>query len=165
MLWSEIYQPLLFSNRMIWEQKSLLLLAKSLRRASKISVLFIVMSCYHEDVPFESKCARSNIGVPEFNFVVSYVIGAGVQGHKRGVLNGGSQEVFSYRLLSGPNRSFIETHYKISTWEPLTEKNPYHAVRSELREERWSEKERCSYYKVVIEQVRSGQTGKHLARG
>ena len=84
-------------------------------RASKISVLFIVMSCYHEDVPFESKCARSNIGVSEFNFVVSYVIGAGVQGHRRGVLNGGSQEVFSYRLLSRPNRSFIETPYKIST--------------------------------------------------
>ena len=83
----------------------------------------------------------------------------------RNDLNGGSQEVFSYRKLSGPDRSFTETQYRISTWEPLTKKNPYHLVRSELREERWSEKERRSYYKVVIERVMSGQTGKHLARG
>ena len=40
----------------------------------------------------------------------------------RNDLNGGSQEVFSYRKLSGPDRSFTETQYRISTWEPLTKK-------------------------------------------
>ena len=44
-------------------------ISQNLSISQTIFVSFIVMSCYHYDVLFESKCARSNTGVPEFNFV------------------------------------------------------------------------------------------------
>ena len=53
MLWSKSYQLLLFPEGTVWEHKPLLLLTKSLRWTSRISVLFIVMSCYHENECFQ----------------------------------------------------------------------------------------------------------------
>ena len=53
MLWSKSYQLLLFSEGTVWEHKPFLLLTKSLRWTSRISVLFIVMSCYHENECFQ----------------------------------------------------------------------------------------------------------------
>ena len=53
MLWSKNYQLLLFPDGTVWEHKPLLLLTKSLRRTPRISVSFIVMSCYHENDCFE----------------------------------------------------------------------------------------------------------------
>ena len=44
---------LLFPEGTVWEHKPLLLLTKSLRWTSRISVLFIVMSCYHENECFQ----------------------------------------------------------------------------------------------------------------
>ena len=53
MLWSKNYLLLLFADGTVWEHKPLLLLTKSLRRTPRISVSFIVMSCYHENDCFE----------------------------------------------------------------------------------------------------------------
>ena len=53
MLWSKSYQLLLFPDGTVWEHKPLLLLTKSLRRTPRISVSFIVMSCYHENECFQ----------------------------------------------------------------------------------------------------------------
>ena len=53
MLWSKNHQLFLFPGGTVWEHKPLLPLKKNLRKTPRISVSFIVMSCYYENDCFE----------------------------------------------------------------------------------------------------------------